>query len=103
MAYDIKIPKHLNVAGHRYKISITPQTTKLLESEGYRGGHSDLLRVIEVRDDLPEQETSCTFLHECIHAVDAVFCNARLSEADIKSLANGLHQILEQLKVRFVK
>ena len=103
MKHKVKIPKKLKVAGHSYKVCRNPQLTKELESEGYRGSHSDFLRVIEMRDDLSDEETSCTFVHECIHACDVVFCCAHLSESDIKGMANGLHQILEQLGVRFVK
>ncbi len=103
MKHEVKIPKRLRVAGHTYKISINTRTDKGLDSEHYRGVHSDLLRTIEIKSNLSEEETSCTFLHECIHAVDVTYCASHLAEDDIRSLANGLHQILEQLGVRFVK
>jgi len=103
MKHEVKIPKKLRIAGFSYTISMNPKSDRQLESNSYRGTHSDHLRTINIKSDLTPQEMSCTLLHEYMHAVELLYCAGRLSEADIGGLSNGLHQILEELGVRFVK
>ncbi|KKN17554.1 hypothetical protein LCGC14_0964790 [marine sediment metagenome] len=99
--YLIKIPRRINIGGFTYKVRTSERVNKELRDCNRRGSHSEFLREIDIAKAAP-CEASNTFTHEIIHAVDAIYCNAGLTEAQISSLSNGLHQVLEQLKVRFV-
>jgi len=101
--YEIKIPKELKVGGHDYTIDTSDARDKDLEDRQVRGEHSDTLREIRVRSRLSPQEMSSTFIHEFCHAVNSVYCGNGLNELDVRNISAGIHQILEELGVRFVK
>ena len=101
--YEIKIPNEFNLGGHTYNVRIDLETDAELQDGQRRGEHSDLLRRIRISSSLPPEEISCTFIHECCHAIDCVYCNAELSEFHVRNMAEGVHQILAQLGVRFIK
>jgi len=103
MKHEINIKDAtVKVGGHDYSVLSGKQTSRQLLSGGYRGTHSPLLREIEISEDFSPQDTSCTFIHEICHAVNTIYMNGKLGEEDIEVLANGLHQIAEELEIRFV-
>ena len=65
----------------------------LAESAGADGQWSPERRVIELDAGLAEDERLEVLLHECLHAVADLY-GRRLSEATVRTLALGLHQML---------
>lgn len=99
----IKIPKRIKVGGHIYRIKTDRGTQKRLEAAKLFGQWDSLNQEIRLYLTSTPDRLSHTFIHETLHAIDDVYCNSHLSEDDIDALCAGLHQVLEQLKVRFVK
>lgn len=100
---EIKIPRGLKIGGFNYKIRTDKRTLSGLGAEGKWGSHRPASREILIDTSAPSQQVSASFIHECLHAIDSVYADYCLSETQNKSLSSGLHQVLEQLKVRFVK
>jgi len=100
---EIKIPKNLKIGGFNYKVRTDRRTAEGLDADGKWGSHRPTSREILIDTTASSQQISASFIHECLHAIDGVYAEACLSESQNKSLSAGLHQILEQMKVRFVK
>ena len=100
--YLIKIPKSVKVGGFSYKVRASKRIDAELRDAHRRGSHSEFLRELDIASSSSPQEESCTLIHEILHAVDTVYLNGALEEGQVTSLSNGIHQVLEQLKVRFV-
>jgi hypothetical protein len=101
--HEIKIPKTIKIGGFDYKIEMTEEARADLDSRNRHGEHASVLRRIRIRpNDLPQQ-TSQTFLHEVVHAIDDIYLDYSLEEKEVGQLANGLLQVFEQLGVRFTK
>ncbi len=103
MKYEVKIPKRLKIGGFDYRVRTDKRTAGELDAEAKWGSHRPTTRELLVGTTASPQQISATFIHECLHAVDSVYADYSLSEAQTRSLSGGLHQILEELKVRFVK
>ena len=59
--------------------------------------------IIRVATNIPAQLRHDAFVHELLHAVDAVYCGGHaLSEEYTLTMSHGMTQVLEQLGVRFV-
>lgn len=99
----VKIPKVVKVGGFTYRVEVSGEMDKDLESRSLYGDCSGHRRRIGLWSHQTGQEMSQTFLHECLHTIVSVYCANRLEEDHIRGMAHGLHQILEQLGVRFVK
>ncbi len=99
--YEIEIPESIKVGGCDYTIYIDTPTDRELELDSHIGQHSDLLKRIRIRSSLLPQQFSEVFFHEVLHAVSCVYC-ADLEERQVVGMSNGIHQVLEQLGVRFV-
>ena len=100
---EIKIPKEVKVGGIDYEVKIDSQTDRELADCSLNGSSSELLRRIEVSSTLNAQCLSETFIHEFCHAVNNIYCDSHILEPDIDGISHGIHQILEELGVRFVK
>ena len=96
----IKVPKSIKVGGFDYKVIFKDGESQDGEKWGWWRNDP---QEIEVRGDAPPQRFSSTFLHEVMHAVDDTYLGSKLVESDIVGLVAGLHQVLEQLNIRFVK
>ena len=103
MKHDVKIPKRLKIGGFDYKIRTNKSTSRGLGADGKWGRHRPTTREILIDIETSTSQVSVSFIHECLHAIDSIYGNACLSERENESLSNGLHQVLEQLGVRFVK
>lgn len=101
--YEIKIPKEIKIGGIDFAIKMDEVTHISLNDRSNRGEHSDRCRLISIDNSLSSQDISITFTHECCHAVDSIYCNNELSEYQIRGMAHGIHQVLEQLGIRFVR
>ncbi len=103
MMIEIKIPSTIKIGGFDYEIIINQQSDQELDNNNHWGEHSSAKRWIRLHSKAKGQELTNTMIHEILHAVDSVFNNRMLTENETELLANGLHQVLEQLGIRFVK
>lgn len=103
MKHEVKIPKRITIGGFSYRARTDKHTSKELQADGNWGRHRPNTREILIDSEASPQQISASFLHECLHAIDGVYCDYCLTETQNKCLASGLHQVFEQLKVRFVK
>ena len=96
----VKIPDTIRIGGFDYKI-----TFDLINNEegSNWGWWRNFPQKIELSKEAPAQRRSHTFIHELLHAIDDTYLGNKLSEDDVIGLTTGLHQVLEQLGVRFVK
>uniref|UniRef100_A0A6M3LRK1 SprT-like domain-containing protein n=1 Tax=viral metagenome TaxID=1070528 RepID=A0A6M3LRK1_9ZZZZ len=99
---EVQIPASIKVGGFDYNIKIDVKTDEELKGHGWRGSQCEYSRDIEIMSTLRPQEFSSIAIHELLHAVSLVY-GVDLCEHDNGVLANGLHQVMEQLGVRFVK
>ncbi len=93
----MKIPDHLTVGGHLYKVL---RDYKFKERQDIHGqtDHTALeIRLCEsdLAGKFATSKIECNFIHELIHAVDNTYNNAALKEEDVVRLAEGLYQVLK--------
>lgn len=102
---EIKIPSAINIAGFKIKVLINADIDKELQELKVFGhwccGADG--KYIKLDGSIDASEISNTFIHECIEAVNSIYLDHTLKEKEINAVANGLHQIFEGMKVRFVK
>ena len=102
MTHKIKIPASIKIGGYDYEIEVSEYHTTELRDNSNWGEHSERQRRIRFDPTALPQQISQTFLHEIIHAVDAVYQGRKLTEDSTHAIANGLLQVFEQLGVRFI-
>ena len=98
---EIKLPKKIKVGGLTYRVKIVKDQS--LKADHLWGKTISLTQEMLLEVEAPPERFSEAFIHELIHTVDAIYLGDRLKEEDIIPLANGLHQALESMGVRFVK
>jgi len=97
----MKIPKSIKVGGHTYKVSFVE---KLWMREGNIGQvRHNTDQAIELDTALHPEQTTATFLHETLHAIDKVYNGGALSEDAIDAMAEGLLQVLSDMGITFEK
>jgi hypothetical protein len=99
---EIMLPASIKVGGLDYTVQYSPEMDKELRGGECFGDHNYWLQRIRLRMDLQPQGLTQSFIHEILHAVDAVYLNKQLSENTIDPIAQGLTQVFEQLGIRFV-
>ena len=100
--YEIKIPASIKIGGFDYLVEVSEYHTTELRDNSNWGEHSERQRRIRFDPTALPQQISQTFIHEIVHAVDAVYQGRKLTEDSTHAMANGLLQVLEQLGIRFV-
>ena len=99
---DIPIPASIEIGGFTYRIDTSEEANKDLFQRGSEGTCSGQERCIRLKTRfVSEQELTNTFTHELLHSVGQVYLNDKLTEKQVSGLANGLHQIFNQLGIRF--
>lgn len=99
----IKIPMTIRIGGFEYRIDCSKEAEIDLKARIRLGETIALTRVIKLDVSTIPQQTSETFIHEVIECIANIYCNDTLEHDQISNLSFGLHQVLEQLGVRFVK
>ena len=100
---EIKIPKTIKVGGLDYHIRMDKETDVELDARQHYGECATYLKRIRLNSRLDNQQLNVTWYHELVHAVDDVYLGECLDESVIKQMAHGLHQIFDQLGIKFVK
>ena len=100
----VKVPKTIKIGGFTYKITLDDErATKELDSDGAWGKLYADMRVIHISRAAEGEQFDNTFLHEIIHAINNIYCNKDMGEKLTTDIANGLHQVFEQLGIRFAR
>lgn len=101
---EVKIPKSIKIGGFDYKVVTGLETSRLLsDGDGAWGKCQNALLQILFDENMTPEQFANTFIHEILHAVTYVYMGGKcLNDEQITGLANGLHQIFEQLGVRFI-
>ena len=94
---NIRIPKKIQVGPQVYTVLRDHKTHLELRGNGNIGETDHLLGTIKLDNDAPALKTQTTFLHELLHCI-AYQYGAPNVEDDIERMANGLSQVLFQLK-----
>ena len=90
-----KIPSTFQVGGTDYKVT----SKKNLAADRSRYGETAYFsREIHLDPELSSQERESTFIHEVAHVVEDTYA-CRLSESQVKRMAEGIYQVLRQLEV----
>ncbi len=100
---EIKLPTSIKIGGFDYTIDLSKEAREELISKNCYGDCSNYINRIRVDNEHNPQTFSETTLHEFIEAVNDKWCNNNLEHDEITNVSHGLHQIFEQLGVRFVK
>jgi len=101
----IKIPKKIKSAGFKVEVLLDDKTSKELKVDKFYGMWFSLTegKFIKIDNTQSECELSNTFIHEIIEMINVIYLDGDLKHRHITAISNGLHQMLEDLGVRFVK
>jgi len=99
---NIDISKGFELGAFHFDIETSDKIDKELIGRNRYGECSTQGQVIRISGDYPKDQYSNTFLHECLEAVNSVYCNDGLNHKHITNTANGLAQILKSLGISFV-
>ncbi len=97
----MRLPNTVQVGGYSYTIDTSEQASLELQNKSCYGDHSSFLKRIRLDNGAPQQQLDNDFLHEILHAVDHVYFDRKTDEAVLCGLANGLHQVFNQLGIHF--
>ena len=96
---EVQIPETIKIGGFDYSVCYDDDELTRRREWGH---FWPLQRQLSLMKKASPQQLNCTFIHELLHAVDDIYLADQLEEGIVFSLANGLHQIFEQLGIRFV-
>jgi len=97
----MEIPKSIQVGGHTYKVMFVDG---LWMREGNIGqAHHNTEQAIEIEPNLHPEQISCSFWHEVTHAINRIYNNNQLGEADVNAISEGIFQVLNDMGITFTK
>lgn len=102
----IKVPQKLTLLALECVVDTSDKAKEWLRENHYYGFSSCCEgrgRRILVDNSLEEREFSATFIHEVCEFIRGTVLGGEMSHLKINIIGNCIHQILEQLGIRFVK
>jgi len=100
---EIEVPDRLQIGGFLYNVVCSPEEDAYLKERGWWGRYEEGTLTCSVRSDAGAQLMGATLIEEISHAIEVVYAGKQLDHEDLKDLAQGWFQVLEQLGVRLVK
>jgi len=100
---EIYIPGSIKVGGFDVSIEMSPETDKELDAKNVYGDYTSSLKRIRLSSNYDGHQISSAFIHEALHAIDDIYNGYDLPEKVNEVLANGLHQLFEQLGIKFIR
>ncbi len=100
---EVRLSDSIKIGGFDYTIDCSKSARDELIGTNCYGDCSNYILRIRIDNEHKPQQFSETTLHEFVEAVNDKWCNNHIEHDDITNLSHGLHQIFEQLGVRFVK
>ena len=88
------IPKKIEVAGITYRTVFNAQD---VGERGRVGEACHLSGQIKLGYTPSGRVLAANYIHEVLHAVNVCYNAAKLDEETVDRLANGLHQVIEQI------
>ena len=100
---EIKLPESIKVGGYDYAVILSAGRSADLKHQNLWGeARHGSFRDISIDVDAPPQEFTNTVIHEITHSICKVY-GVDLGESQVTVMANGLHQVFEQLGIRFIR
>jgi len=100
---EIVIPESIKVGCFDYSIKLASgQVDQRIRADGRRGIVDFTERTIYIVPNMNQQDIMNCFLHEIVHCIDTAYFNQELSENNVALIANGFHEALKSLGIRFV-
>ncbi len=105
MKHEIKIPRQIKLYELICLIKHGEAITTELQKQKCYGMFLKDKNVRHIWLDVSQSSSdlSDTFIHECLEFINQSTLGGELKHRDIVAISHGLHQILEQLRIRFVK
>jgi hypothetical protein len=97
---EIAAPEKIQIGGFWYKIVCSPEEDAYLKEHGWWGRYSEAEQLCSVRSDANPQLMSATLIEEIFHAIEVVYLGRQLDHVDLKNLAAGWFQVMEEMGVR---
>lgn len=105
MKHEIKIPRQVKLYELICLIKHGEAITAELQEKKYYGLFlkDKNARYILLDASQGSSDLSNTFIHECLEFINQSTLDRELKHRHMVAISNGLHQIFEQLGIRFVK
>ena len=95
------IPKKVKIGGVTYDVIKDYTFTERSDIVG-QADHSTLqikLAKLDGNEPIAQSRLEEVFIHETLHAIDAVYNASKLVEEDVMRLSNGLYQVFKDNKI----
>ena len=102
----VKVPSKITVLAIDCTVDISNKAKEWLHENhfyGYSFRDDDRGRVIMIDNSLEEKDFSCTFIHEVGEFIRGSILVGKIDHLKLSVFGFALHQIMEQLQIRFVK
>ena len=100
---EVRVPDVIKIGGFDYRVVCCPEEDKLLDSKGWWGRYDEAEQVVSVHSQATPQQKAKTLIEEISHAIEVVYAGKQLDHEDLKDMAQGWFQVMEQAGIRFVK
>lgn len=100
---EVKIPDTIKIGGFDYQVRCCPEEDALLDRAGWWGRYSEGEQIISVHSQASPQQKAKTLIEEISHAIEVVYAGKQLDHEDLKDMAQGWFQVMEQAGIRFTK
>ena len=103
---QIKVPSKLTIFALDCVVDTSDKARDWLKERNYYGFSTcseGMGRRILIDNTLGEKEFSHTFIHEVLEFIKGTGLGESLKHWQVIILSNCLHQIMEQMKIRFVR
>jgi tRNA U34 2-thiouridine synthase MnmA/TrmU len=101
--HNVDISKGIQVGGFRFSVDTSESSRKHLDADRDLGQCDFDNHTIQINNKIDSIHQSKVFIHEVIEAVNQIYCDGEIPHPNIQRLSYGLHQVLEDLGVRFGK
>ena len=100
----MKVDVHsgFDLGGFHYPVLSDKKSDVELRSTQRYGSTSFTEHTVSISRDFDDEQYHDTFLHECVEAINVMFCDGQLKHAEIKNISHALAQIFKSLDVQFV-
>ena len=98
----IDVSKGFEIGAITYGVDMSDKAREDLIGKDCYGDHQGYNKVVRIANNIGNDQIRNTFIHECIEAVSAHYCNNKIKHDEITNLANGLSQIFKSLNIEFV-
>jgi hypothetical protein len=99
---NLKIPSKILIGGFNYSIETGRKINDELNWADCTARVDHSSRTIQFSSNVDQIQKDNDFIHEILHCINRIYLDKDLSEDVISLMANGFHQVFEQLDMHFV-